>query len=365
MPVAKSCRQSSRDAGQLGTDPVRPAGAARQLKDGHCRTVDILLTATSNQSSAAQVTTKPTASVVICAYTERRREELLTAVASVERQTQRADKIVVVIDHNPELLEFARSALPSARVIENEGEPGLSAARNSGLRIADSEIIAFLDDDAVAEETWLEEIIRAYDDPRVIGAGGVANPRWATGIAPRWLPQEFYWSVGCSYRGLPTQVAPIRNPIGATMSFRRAVFDRIGGFSNGLGRVGRTPLGCEETELSIRARQAYPGGVVLHVPTARVEHLVSDERTRWGYFRSRCWAEGLSKALVTDEVGTADALSSELTYTTRTLPTGVLHGLLDAARGDFTGLQRSTAIIAGFLITLTGYLRGRLARAAR
>ena len=146
------------------------------------------------------------------------------------------------------------------------------------------------------------------------------------------------------------------------MSFRRAVFDRTRGFTSGIGRVGRTPLGCEETELSIRARQAYQGGVVLHVPTARVEHAVPAERLSWRYFRSRCWAEGLSKALVTEEVGFADALSSEWIYTLRTLPTGVASGLSDGVRGDHTGFLRAGAIIGGFLVTAAGYLRGRLAK---
>ena len=176
------------------------------------------------------------------------------------------------------------------------------------------------------------------------------------------MPPEFYWTIGCSYRGLPTQTAPIRNPIGANMSFRRAVFDRIEGFVDGIGRVGRTPLGCEETELSIRARRAFPGGTVLHVPAAVVEHLVPDERVSWRYFVSRCWAEGLSEALVTQEVGSTDALSSERTYTLKTLPTGVLRGLMDGVRGDLAGLRQSGAIVTGLLVTMAGYARGRLVR---
>ena len=227
---------------------------------------------------------------------------------------------------------------------------------------ANGEIVAFLDDDAIADDTWLEELTRPYDNPDVLGAGGVARPQWEGGTAPRWLPEEFYWTIGCSYRGLPTQTAPIRNPIGANMSFRRAVFAQIEGFSSGIGRVGTTPLGCEETELSIRVRQTYPGGVVLHVPTARVEHAVPAKRLSWSYFRSRCWAEGLSKALVTEEVGSTDALSSEWTYTLKTLPAGVLRGLLDGVRGDLSGLRRAGAIVAGLLVTMAGYTRGRLVR---
>ncbi len=304
----------------------------------------------------------PSVSVIICSYTLQRWEALLDAVASVGRQTRAPLETIVVIDHDCELLERATAALPDAHVMENTGEHGLSDARNTGVMAANSEIVAFLDDDAIADDNWLKELARVYDDPNVVGAGGVATPRWEDGTAPRWLPEEFYWTIGCSYRGLPTQTAPIRNPIGANMSFRRAVFARIEGFSSGIGRVGTTPLGCEETELSIRVRRTYPGGVVLHVPAARVEHTVPAERLSWSYFRSRCWAEGLSKALVTEEVGSTDALSSEWTYTLKVLPAGVLRGLLDGVRGDLAGLRRSGAIVTGLLLTMAGYARGRLVR---
>jgi GT2 family glycosyltransferase len=302
----------------------------------------------------------PSISLVICAYTTSRSAALLAAAASIDRQTYPACETIVVIDHNPHLLEHAKETMPGVCVLANTGRRGLSGARNTGTSAAQGQVIAFLDDDAVADETWLAELGTVYRDPNVIGAGGIARPRWA-GRPPRWLPREFYWTIGCSYRGLPTHVAPIRNPIGVNMSFRREVFERIDGFSSDIGRVGRTPLGCEETELSIRARLAYSNGVILHVPGAGVEHLVSGERVRWCYFLARCWAEGLSKALVSREVGSTDALSSEWTYTLRTLPAGVVRGLIDGARGDFTGVLRAGAIVAGLLVTLAGYLRGRLA----
>ncbi len=320
-----------------------------------------MLKSVSDLPAAEQTTTVLSTSVIICAYTQRRWETLLGAVASIERQTQPALETIVVIDHNSELFARAGAKFDDVRVIRSTGEPGLSGARNTGVSAANGEIVAFLDDDAIADSTWLEELARAYDRPNVVGAGGVATPLWRGGREPRWLPREFYWTIGCSYRGLPDQTASIRNPIGASMSFRREVFDRIDGFVSGIGRVGSTPLGCEETELSIRARRAYPGAVVLHVPAARVEHHVATERLSWSYYCSRCWAEGLSKALVTKKVGTDDGLSAERTYTLKTLPTGILGGLVDAIRGDLTGLLRSGAIVTGLLMTVAGYLRGRVA----
>jgi glycosyltransferase involved in cell wall biosynthesis len=299
-------------------------------------------------------------SVVICAYTRERLEGLVAAVESIEVQSHPALETIVVIDHNPELLEAARPRLPRARVLAAVGARGLSGARNTGLRAAGGAVIAFLDDDAAADAEWLERLAAVYADTRVIGAGGVVVPRWAGREPPRWLPSEFYWTVGCSYRGLPPRAAPVRNPIGAAMSFRASVFDRVDGFAEGIGRIGRRPLGCEETELSIRARLAFPAGVVLHVPEARVSHFVSSERANFRYFVRRCWAEGLSKALVTEEVGSTDALSSEWTYTLRTLPTGVARGLADGVRGDPAGYLRAGAIVSGLLVTAAGYLRGRL-----
>ncbi len=143
-----------------------------------------------NGRHAQRVTAAPSISVVICAYSRRRWASLLACVASVARQTYPALETIVVIDHNPDLLQRAKALLTEARVVEGAGPRGLSAARNTGLRLAHGEVIAFLDDDAVADATWLEAFACVYADPKVIGAGGVARPRWA-GEAPRWLPREF------------------------------------------------------------------------------------------------------------------------------------------------------------------------------
>jgi GT2 family glycosyltransferase len=301
-------------------------------------------------------------SVVICAYCERRWDSLVAAVASACEQNPAPHEVVVVIDHNEALLARAASALPEALVVANAQSRGLSGARNTGVRHASGAIVAFLDDDASARPGWLAAFMRAFDDASVIGVGGVALPVWESS-APAWFPSEFLWVVGCSYRGLPAQRAEIRNPIGANMAFRRAVLERVGGFIDGIGRIGRTPLGCEETELSIRACEAT-GGRIVQRHDAEVEHLVSDDRASWSYFRRRCWAEGLSKVAVARRVGSDAALASERSYVVRTLPGGVWRGLADAARGDHFGLARAGAIVCGLATTAAGYVRGRLSRQA-
>ena len=98
-------------------------------------------------------------SVIICAYTLRRWNELVKAVASVEQQTRRPDETIIVIDHNSVLLERAHETFTSATVIPNRAGRGLSGARNTGVEAAGGEIVAFLDDDARAEPTWLAELL--------------------------------------------------------------------------------------------------------------------------------------------------------------------------------------------------------------
>jgi GT2 family glycosyltransferase len=301
---------------------------------------------------------QPSVSVIICAYTERRWDELAAAVRSAAGQGVAPLEVIVVSDHNVGLLERARRELPDARVLHNDDQRGLSGARNTGVRAARGDVLAFLDDDAVAAPDWLEHLLAPYGDPAVIGVGGSIEPLWP-GARPRFMPDEFDWVVGCTYRGMPTTTSPVRNLIGANMSMRREVFDAIGGFRTDVGRVGTRPLGCEETELCIRAAQRMPGTRMVFAPRARVRHHVTDERAGWRYFRNRCWSEGLSKAVVSRHAGRADGLSSERSYVTSTLPRGVARALRDTvARRDAAGAARAAAIVAGLTITTAGYATG-------
>jgi GT2 family glycosyltransferase len=302
------------------------------------------------------------ASVVICAYTDRRWEVLTASIDATLDQRPPPREIVLVVDHNDPLLRRCRAQMPQqVRVLPNTKARGLSGARNTGIQHATGALVIFLDDDAVPEPGWMAALLRPYTDPRVAGVGGGVVPAWNAG-QPQWLPAEFWWTVGCSYKGLPTDSAPIRNAIGANMSFRRSVFEEVGSFTDGIGRLGSVPLGCEETEFSIRLRQQMPHVVILYVPHARVSHLVPDERARWRYFVSRCWSEGLSKALVARAVGQDDALSSERAHTLRVLPTGVARGLYDMCRGDLWGAARAAVIVVGLAVTASGYVAGALRR---
>ena len=87
-------------------------------------------------------------SVIICAYTKERWDDLVAAVESVQKQTLPPGEMIVVIDHNPDLLERVRKHMSGVLAIENREAKGLSGARNSGATVAQRAVIAFLDDDA-------------------------------------------------------------------------------------------------------------------------------------------------------------------------------------------------------------------------
>lgn len=130
---------------------------------------------------------------------------------------------------------------------------------------------------------------------------------------------------------------------------RRDIFAEVGGFRNGLGRIGVRPLGGEETELSIRAKSHWPQHIFLYEPQAKIHHRVSPSRTTLSYFLARCYSEGLSKTAIARIVGTQKGLASERSYTLITLPLGIARGLSDALiHRDFAGFLRACAIVIGF-----------------
>ena len=316
----------------------------------------------------------PTATVVICAYTEDRWDDLVAAVASVRAQDTEPVEVLVVVDHSPALLERARTRFTEpVRVLPNVRRQGLSGARNTGVAAASGDVVVFLDDDAAARPGWLAALLAPYADPEVVAVGGAAHPRFpARGAGgsptrPGLLPSggvgpdasgELDWIVGCTYTGQPTRSAEVRNLMGCNMSVRRTVLADVGGFAEDLGRIGRNPLGCEETELCIRVRQAYRragrAARILFEPAAAVDHRVGPDRVRWSYLRRRCWAEGLSKAAVARLRGSDDALSTERAYVARVLPRAVVR--------EFRAVRPASAVavVAALGFTTAGYLRGRL-----
>jgi hypothetical protein len=259
-------------------------------------------------------------------------------------------ELITVVDHNPALFDRLNNAGLPVRVVENVNVQGISGARNTGTKHARGDIVVFLDDDALGRPGWLALLLAAFEDPAVVVAGGSLYPRWEKGPAT-WHPESFYWIFGCSWLGLPTRTATVRNVIGACMAIKRSALEALGGFREALGRSGPVPLGCDETDLCVRAAAL---GTVTYLPECKVDHFVPAERTSLRYFILRCWSEGSSKAVLATLVGTRHALSEEVNH----LRVMAREGLGSLRAGD---LRRAGAIVLGTATTFLGYTWGRAA----
>jgi GT2 family glycosyltransferase len=299
------------------------------------------------------------ASVVICSYTEDRWDLLMAVLDSVTGQTLAPKQVILVVDHNVDLYKRLVATVKDVTLVESTGPQGLSGARNTGIGLVTSEIVAFLDDDAIAAPTWLERLTALYDDPDVLAVGGRVEPVWETG-RPAYFGNELDWIVGCSHRGMPRVASEVRNVIGANMSFRVDVVKNVGGFNVDLGRQGATPLGCEETEICIRSVMGSPGSRVVYEPAALVHHHVPAHRGSLRYMLARSWSEGLSKAQMSHVVGQKRGLGSERRYVRVVLPRAVFGGVRDWSRGkEPGGLARAGTVLAVLAWTAAGYVRGR------
>lgn len=258
-------------------------------------------------------------SVVICTHTSEHLEHFHEAAESILQQTYDAVELVVVVDGNDNLYEtLARHYQTHENVVLqcNEHNIGLLKSRNAGAAIASGEIVAFIDDDAIADRNWVSRLVECYDTRDVLAAGGQMTPVWVAG-KPSFLPEEFYWLVGVTHRGFADGPGEVRNTFGSNISFRADVFDALGGFDPSMGgRQGDKNLQGGETELCARLADSYGKGV-WYDPGATVGHKVFDYRTDVMWLLDRAFWQGYSKRVMGQRV--EDGGDEECDYLKRLL----------------------------------------------
>ena len=300
-----------------------------------------------------------TVSVVLCTYDMDAYDDFSEAATSVLEQTYDDVELVVVVDGSEAVYERVREEYgdrDDVVVHGNETNRGLLASRNRGAELASGDVVAFIDDDAVADEKWVESLVEAYESENAIAAGGKMTPRWIAG-RPEFLPDEFYWLVGVTHRGFANGEGEVRNTFGSNISFRRDVFLELGGFDTEIGgRKGDRNLQGGETELCARMQRKYGRGV-WYVPDAEVEHKVFDYRTDPKWLLERAFWQGYSKRAM--ETLVPDSSDEESEFLGKLL----LEFAPDRARSLAAepDLERASRFLALFAFTAAvgfGYLYG-------
>jgi glycosyltransferase involved in cell wall biosynthesis len=217
----------------------------------------------------------PQVTVGIC--TRDRAHSLDKTLASLERQSYPNINILVV-DNAPSsdaTERLVRSRYPQARYV-CEPRPGLDHARNRVLVEAQSEIVAFIDDDAIADEQWLHTLTRAFATPDVMGVTGfVAPARMDT--AAQELFERFGYSK--SFYSLcfnvktppPIKIFPYKGYLGTgcNSAFRRSIVEQVGLFDTRLD-VGTPVPGAGDLDMFVRILRA--GYTLAYEPSAIVFH---------------------------------------------------------------------------------------------
>ncbi|HLJ58182.1 MAG TPA: glycosyltransferase [bacterium] len=230
-------------------------------------------------------------SIVVATYN--RADQITATLNSLLRQNTRCDFEVVVVDNNSSDSTAAMvRSLDRVRYVF-EGQQGPSYARNTGIAHSSGEVIAFVDDDAIAAPDWLEELHRVYEqfsDAWCVGGKIVLD---LPDKLPRWFDPSIRYLTG--YLGeLDLGEGVIRLPhhgelYGSNFSIARSAIDRAGAF---LPRLGRG----EDTEICWRIQRA--GGGVFYTGRAVVTHHVPSSRLKRRFFRRRAYWHGRTVFLI-------------------------------------------------------------------
>lgn len=222
----------------------------------------------------------PATSVVLC--TRDRADQLRGALDSL-LAVDHPDFEVVIVDNAPsdestrELVEALTD--PRVRYVR-EPVPGLSSARNAGVRAARHDIVAFTDDDVVVDRSWLRAVASGFSrgDDVVCVSGLVASGELRT-PTQRWFDERVTWSRNLAPRVHRLSAPPADRPLfpfavgdygtGANFAMRRSAILELGGFDEALG-VGTVTGGGEDIDMF--SRVVLAGGALAVEPAALVWH---------------------------------------------------------------------------------------------
>lgn len=258
----------------------------------------------------SSITETSLVSIVITSYTVKRLKDVCELIDSLAKQTYQSIEVLIIVEKSQELYDKLEEYISNRykdglsrniRLILCKNDLGMSQARNLGAKIAKGSIIAFIDDDAVPSNEWVEEIVRTFEmDPSIIGVTGQALPLWE-GRSMDWLPKELHWIIGATTWYDDYKMQDVRHTWGMNMAFKRNDFLACGGFSAMYGLksgemegIARFPH--EDVEFCLRLKKR--GGHIVYNPSIKVFHKVSSSKVTLRFFVKHAYIQGFAKRVV-------------------------------------------------------------------
>ncbi|MEA3443557.1 MAG: glycosyltransferase [Bacteroidota bacterium] len=235
-------------------------------------------------------------SIIICTYN--RAQFLPDALESLKKQKLKKDKFEIVLINNnstdatENISKIFEKQNPELNFqYHKETSQGLSYARNKGIEVAKGKIIAFIDDDAIAEPDYAENILRVTEEfPDYTGFGGKVSPIYPNKTEPVWMSKYIQGLVSKVDYGEKT--GPFDNkkyPVGCNMIFRREVFDELGAFNVDL------KFRSDDKFIFLKLREHKKN--ILYAPTIAVHHNIDASRLTYDFIVKLCIQIGATEKI--------------------------------------------------------------------
>ena len=318
-------------------------------------------------------------SVLICTYNRAALlEQTLTALDGAAKPDG-CEIEVVVVDNNSSddtasvVQRAAASGSFPVRYVR-EGRQGKSFALNTGLAVAQGDIIALTDDDVLPQADWLVRMVANFRAGDVVFVFGKVLPRWEVPPPPEmltlrardiWGPLALVDYGDETIRYEAASFGRKRLPVGANLAIRRDAIDRVGGWRTDLGKVDNTLIAGEDHELCVRLYRAglYAG---IYDPTVAVRHLVPASRLTRQYFRRWFYWHGRTVARMADaiyldvDLARVPSIAGVPRFVYREFMQQVGRWLVRVGRSDALALLVEEVMLIEYLGIFSEAWRGRL-----
>lgn len=258
----------------------------------------------------------PKLSIVVSTYSLKRYPDIISLLEAIGDQTLMDLELIIVVDENEDLynrlIDYKKNnAFYNLNIVYNLHNKGLSHSRNIGIENSKSDIVAFLDDDAIPEAGWAKAIVDDFDECDVGSVTGEIIPLWEH-QKMSWFPKILYWMISCSYTNTPDCKEETERGFGTCMAFRKELLTKFGGFDTRLGINRNKWIGGEDTAMFLKIKSAKKR--IIFDPNVKIKHKIYLHRINYSNILKRAFNGGMSIAAMKKINKYKIANSTEMNY---------------------------------------------------